>query len=307
MASYAEFFERATEFAPFPYQQRLGERDGLPSRLEAPTGSGKTAAIVLAWLWQRRRARPDLKGRTPRRLVYALPMRVLVEQVTGEIGGWLTRLGLRDEVGVHLLRGGYVDESWEARPEQDAILVGTQDQLLSRALNRGFGMSRFRWPMHFALLNSDAWWVLDEVQLMGAGLRTAAQLEGFRRRFGAYGPFGTTFMSATLRADWLATPDYAPDDEAVALDETDWAMPPLARRIEASKPLAPCPLEDPSEKALAEWVAETHRPATLTLVVVNRVKRCQAIARALRKASPAEILVLHSRFRPAERSGPKRP
>ena len=38
---------------------------------------------------------------------------------------------------------------------------------LSRALNRGYGMSRYRWPMHFGLLNNDCLWVLDETQLMG--------------------------------------------------------------------------------------------------------------------------------------------
>ncbi|HJK93225.1 MAG TPA: CRISPR-associated helicase Cas3' [Polyangiaceae bacterium LLY-WYZ-15_(1-7)] len=301
MSSYAEFFERATGFAPFPFQERLGERSGLPPRLEAPTGSGKTAAIVLAWLWQRRFAGPELQARTPRRLVYALPMRVLVDQVADEVRSWLSKLDLAEDVGVHVLRGGHVDESWEAAPERDAVLVGTQDQLLSRALNRGFAMSRFRWPMHFALLHNDAWWVLDEVQLMGAGLRTAAQLEGFRRRWSAYGPVGTTFMSATLRPEWLATPDHPAPEDAVALDTADWEKPALKRRTEASKPLARCPLESPKEKALAEWIAEQHRPGTLTLVVVNRVKRCQALAKALRKASKADVQVLHSRFRPAER------
>jgi hypothetical protein len=47
--------------------------------------------------------------------------------------------------------------------------------LLSRALNRGYGMSRYRWPMHFGLLNNDCLWVMDEVQLMGSGLTTSLQ------------------------------------------------------------------------------------------------------------------------------------
>ena len=69
---------------------------------------------------------------------------------------------------------------WDIYPEEDAILIGTQDMLLSRALNRGYGMSRYRWPMHFGLLNNDALWVMDETQLMGPGLSTACQLEAFR-------------------------------------------------------------------------------------------------------------------------------
>lgn len=50
------------------------------------------------------------------------------------------------------------------------VLVGTQDMLLSRALNRGYGMSRFDWPVHFGLLNQGCHWIVDEVQLMGPGL-----------------------------------------------------------------------------------------------------------------------------------------
>jgi CRISPR-associated endonuclease/helicase Cas3 len=53
--------------------------------------------------------------------------------------------------------------------------------LLSRALMRGYGMSRFGWPIDFGLLHTDALWVFDEVQLMSAGLTTSAQLDAFRR------------------------------------------------------------------------------------------------------------------------------
>jgi hypothetical protein len=43
-------------------------------------GLGKTAAAILAWLWRRRFATEQVRAQTPRRLVYCLPMRVLVEQ-----------------------------------------------------------------------------------------------------------------------------------------------------------------------------------------------------------------------------------
>jgi hypothetical protein len=39
---------------------------------------------------------------------------------------------------------------WDLHPEDPAIIIGTQDMLLSRALNRGYAMNRHRWPMHFA-------------------------------------------------------------------------------------------------------------------------------------------------------------
>jgi len=49
-------------------------------------------------------------------------------------------------------------------------------------------MSRFRWPVSLGLLNNDCLWVMDEVQLMGAGLTTTAQLQAFRDRLGTLLP-----------------------------------------------------------------------------------------------------------------------
>ena len=64
--------------------------------------------------------------------------------------------------------GGADAGGWHLYPEADAVLIGTQDMLLSRAMNRGYASPRARWPMEFGLLNQDALWVMDEVQLMDA-------------------------------------------------------------------------------------------------------------------------------------------
>jgi CRISPR-associated endonuclease/helicase Cas3 len=53
---FVNFFERATGIrsGPFDYQRRLAEDPECKSRLiNIPTGLGKTAAVVLAWLWNR--------------------------------------------------------------------------------------------------------------------------------------------------------------------------------------------------------------------------------------------------------------
>ena len=73
--------------------------------------------------------------------------------------------------------GGEEPDDWDRHPEADVILVGTQDLPLSRALNRGYAMSRYRWPLEFGLLNNDCLWVFDEVQLMGDALATSTQLQ----------------------------------------------------------------------------------------------------------------------------------
>lgn len=41
-----------TDFQPFEYQRRLAQEQGNgPDVLLVPTGLGKTAAVVLGWLW----------------------------------------------------------------------------------------------------------------------------------------------------------------------------------------------------------------------------------------------------------------
>ena len=86
--TFAEFFSGAFGGAtPFAYQRALAERD-WPDALIAPTGLGKTAAVVLAWLWKRATA-PDT---VPRRLVYCLPMRTLADQTHLNATQWLRRL-----------------------------------------------------------------------------------------------------------------------------------------------------------------------------------------------------------------------
>jgi len=102
MQAFNELFHMATGRTPHGYQARIA-RDGLPSVVQAPTGTGKTG-IILAWLW--RRFHEPHRDQTPRRLVYALPQRSLVEQVAGEAGRWLENLGLADEVALHVVMGG---------------------------------------------------------------------------------------------------------------------------------------------------------------------------------------------------------
>ena len=50
---YSDFFKKATGRSPFPYQDAVAQRVELPSIIQAPTGSGKTAAVILGWLWRR--------------------------------------------------------------------------------------------------------------------------------------------------------------------------------------------------------------------------------------------------------------
>lgn len=315
--SFDEFFERATRVGSYPYQRRLAGGDsGRPCaslRIHVPTGAGKTEAVLLAWLWNR-----IALGRRdwPRRLVYCLPVRVLVEQTAERAERILRNLELyverpsRDpsgaKISIRILMGGENDDEWDGYPERLAILIGTQDMLLSRALNRGYAMSRYRWPVHFGLLNNDALWVIDEVQLLGAGLATTAQLQAFRRRFGTFGGAATFWMSATMEPSWIETVDVEPAVDIpggpIELTDADFRDGRLLTRLDAPKPLTRARARIGETDALAKEILAAHRPESRTLVIVNTVRRAVQLYQALRKREPAASFVLvHSRFRPPDR------
>src|SRR5262245_7322079 len=259
-ATYDKFFSEA--FAgqqPFDYQRRLALDDPIPSLVNAPTGAGKTNTILGAWMW-RRLKKPDGVGR---RLIYCLPMRTLVEQTRDVARAAIKRLGFEDRSQVHVLMGGDLTGEWDSWPERECILIGTQDMLLSRALNRGYAMSRFRWPLHFGLLNNDCLWVFDEVQLMGDGLATAAQLAAFRERYKTYGVCHSLWLAHQLDQEWLKTVDFAPCIDALTaleLSEADRTAPSLVRRLKAVKKIAPAPGRCRTPEGLAEFVKASHTP-----------------------------------------------
>lgn len=294
--SFASVFATATDCRePFDWQRAFATAAQMPGLIRVPTGAGKTEGAWLGWLWRRRFAPVDMRQSTPRRLVYCLPMRTLVEQTVTRIEQQRDRLGL-DDLRVHQLMGGRVSRDWIDRPEDDAVLVGTLDQLFSRALMRGYGESRFRWPIDFGLLHSDCLWVLDEVQLFGEALATSTQLEGLRRALpAAPRPTMTVWMSATVAPDWLTTVDHPEPPHALELSDADRSGP-LGPRLTAQKVI------ERVEQIDAAMVIEAHRPGTLTLVVVNTVARARQLHRRLgRAAGDGEVILLHSRFRPGDR------
>ena len=324
--------------------------------IDIPTGLGKTAGVVMAWIWNRYRESEisNLKFETggsstpwPRRLVYCLPMRTLVEQTAESVDVWLWNLlkAYPENQDIRWLCGCIEDEpipdekdppnqrmrspivlmggedqspskrDWDLYPEKPCILIGTQDMLLSRALNRGYGMSRYRWPMHFALLNNDCLWVMDEVQLMGAGLETSSQLQGLRKSIGLTHTCSTWWMSATVAPERLKTLDFRSgflNLPIFQLTSDDSSHPQAQERMRASKSVVFSGLQLSETKAaditdyasaVAELVAKTHEPDSLSLVILNRVDRAQAVFSAL-ESSFADIphALIHSRFRPEDRA-----
>ena len=181
---------------PFRWQTRLLQRllDADPPRVvDIPTGLGKTSVMAL-WLIALAEG-----ARLPRRLVYVVDRRAVVDQATrfaerlrsnmpGELSA---RLGIDARAGLPIstLRGGFAgNRDWLEDPAKPAIVVGTIDMVGSRLLFEGYGVSRGMRPYHAGLLGVDALVLLDEAHLCPPFEALLRQVESHRD--GKLGPVG---------------------------------------------------------------------------------------------------------------------
>lgn len=260
-------------------------------------------------------------------------MRVLVEQTYGNISDWLKKLQIFGEPGqgkvsVHLLMGGSEDcdkATWAEFPEEDMILIGTQDMLLSAALNRAYATYPSQWPVHFGFLNVDTFWVMDEVQLMGSGRTTSVQLQHFFEKLGAGArqegemTFGrrSLWMSATLgqtnagMPEWMCTPEIKEENREFT------CYTPQPNELDATRLNAPKSVtheEDwtSNDPALHDAIVNEvcKRESRLVLIFVNTVRRARELKNALDEeiekqgclaGTKPEVNLIHSRFRKKDR------
>ncbi|MGJ5819870.1 type I-G CRISPR-associated helicase/endonuclease Cas3g [Paludibaculum fermentans] len=305
-----QWFQKITgHTSPHDWQRKLLALESCRSQIvRVPTGLGKTEGVLAAWSYHRI-CKADRNW--PRRLIWCLPMRTLVEQTEHVARELAARIPAEMRPEVFTLMGGQDSGEWFLYPERPAIIVGTQDMLLSRALNRGFASGRARWPVEFGLFNQDALWIMDEVQLMDVGLATSAQLQAFREQDHEK-QIRSTFtwwMSATVQPEWLTTTDTVPF-------HTGWIEDPC--RVEPEerlgslwttrKPLSTKTVDASDSALFARLILNGHNNIQLgglgkiSLVVCNTVDRAIAVYDALKQAGRTQQLELvHSRFRAAER------
>ena len=124
MNDYSNFFQsllpanRGRPLQPHPWQLALGRTADCGSRLiRIPTGLGKTEGVLGAWLYHAVYCR---RADWPRRLLWCLPMRVLVEQTAERaaslIDRWAATSDLQSEERpqVHVLMGGETPDRWSS-------------------------------------------------------------------------------------------------------------------------------------------------------------------------------------------------
>ncbi|HUN38219.1 MAG TPA: HD domain-containing protein [Trebonia sp.] len=191
---FAEMFRAAAGREPDQWLSAVAA-DGLPGFAELPPGAAKTE-VILAWLW--RRLHCDNSKNASRRLIYALPQGSVVEPAALDVREWLARLDLLDSVGLHVTMGSYAlsaGPDWREDMHQAAIVIGTTEYLVSKALNRALGLGAGLWPIDFALVTSGAHWVIHESRLSPQAAATMRQVHGATRRYPPAEPFGLTELT----------------------------------------------------------------------------------------------------------------
>lgn len=331
------FFQALHDRLPFPWQSRLAkqlcEQGHWPSALNLPTSSGKTAALDAALFHLiHEAAKPAGERRAPRRIYFAVDRRLVVDEayerskqvaerlknslgkddVLGSAAARLLELGgptTEEPLAVIRLRGGMpLERTFISNPLQPAIILTTVDQLGSRLLFRGYGVSSNMRPIHAALTAMDSLILLDEAHLSKPFLQTLAAIDRYR---------GEQWCEMPLKlpnaiVQMTATPNEA--QQTFGLQEDDYQHPLLMQRLACAKPadLLEIKAEDGGAwiKALADaalailggLVQESGQP--VIGIVANRVATARGVFELLDKRSDKsyEVILLTGRIRATDRN-----
>lgn len=327
---FEEFFRAVHGYSPLPWQTRLADHvvatGTWPRTLGIPTGLGKTSVIDIALFALLER--PDV---APRRIVLVVDRRVIVDQAATHAAHVLAQLvaaasavaqaaadrlralwgGTQEDAPfeVATLRGGMArEDAWAKRPDRPVVALSTVDQVGSRLLFRGYGVSERMAPIHAGLLGVDTLFLLDEVHLSVPFAETLEAIgERWRPFYASTGPnrWGVVQMSAT--------PHTAVGDAPFELDAADLCHPVVKKRVAAQKrvvlldEVAVSGSEPKRRGQFAEKVIQAVKGhladdgAWTVLVVVNRVDSARVIAAKAEAEEFARVVLLTGRMRPIDR------
>jgi CRISPR-associated endonuclease/helicase Cas3 len=265
---FAETFKTLTGYPPFPWQTALFDlfmKGKIPPSCNLPTGLGKTS-IIGVWLIALANGAP-----VPRRLVYVVNRRTVVDQTTDEVEKYRDRMHncrelvdrlldicchtpaipyRHEPVALSTLRGQFADNrEWSADPSRPAVICGTVDMIGSRLLFSGYGVGMKGRPLHAGFLGQDALLVHDEAHLEPAfqcliKAIEKEQCENERTEALPWPKLRIMELTATSRGG----------TDAFGLTKEDKENRIVNERINARKALRLHALKD--EKKLAEQVAE---------------------------------------------------
>ncbi len=257
----AQMLELPDGETAFPWQCSLERRFtsslGPFTALDIPTGLGKTS-VMAAWL-------AALVGgaAVPRRLVYIVDRRAVVDQATAEalkLRKWVDgnsaarmQLGLEERsLPISTLRGQFVDNrEWLEDPSAPAIVVGTVDMVGSRLLFEGYGVSRKMRPYHAGLLGADTLFILDEAHLVPPFEMMLHSVTADRDTFGPAAHLVGVVPDVKLIS--LSATGRQIDGEVIRLTDADLKHKVAGMRLAATKQLSF--IESDETKTLPEMLA----------------------------------------------------
>lgn len=234
----------------------------------------------------------------PRRLIWVVNRRVVVDQATDEAAKMVGRLETPElaevrasllrlhsgtagqPLGISTLRGQFADNAeWRYDPARPAVITGTVDMIGSRLLFSGYGCGFKSRPLHAGLLGQDALLVHDEAHLEPAFQSLIQSIQVEQKRAGDIRPLRTMQLTATARVRM----------SGFTLTEKDMAEGEIGVRVKARKGISFLAITSPKE--LASTVA-THALAfqdagVAVLVFVRRLADVDSIVRTLHKVSSA--------------------
>lgn len=330
------FFQALHDRLPFPWQSRLAkqlcEQGRWPKALNLPTSSGKTAALDAALFHLiHEAALPADQRHAPRRIYFVVDRRLIVDEAyerskqvaerlkdnigkDGVLGVAASRLlelaGEQAEqpLMVIRLRGGMpLERTFIRNPLQPAIILTTVDQLGSRLLFRGYGVSANMRPIHAALTAVDSLILLDEAHLSQPFLETLTAIDRYRGEQWCEKPL--KLPNAVVQM--TATPNE--DQQIFGLQEDDYRHPLLNQRLVCAKPAELLEIKATEEPSvLAKALADTALAILNDLpvideqpvigIVVNRVSTARSIFELLRKQTEnADTILLTGRIRATDR------
>lgn len=336
----------------YSWQRRLAERTvngSWPGAIDLPTGSGKTACIDIAIFALACQADRDANKRTAqRRVFFCVNRRVIVDEayqramriaeaiwqaernrgndkpVLREVAAALRSLagttadGNTPPLDVLELRGGiYRDNRWTRSVTQPTVICTTIDQLGSRLLFRGYGVSPEAAPIQAALIAYDSIILLDEAHISEPFRQTLEHVQRYldpqkwaEREIGAR-PVRIVPMTATL-------PKGVKASDVIRLDDEDRKNKSLEGRLITNKPAEMRVVKEIAGAAMEAATTLADGKPTAVGVIVNRVATAREIYHKLRGQHPGAIveLVIGS-MRPVDRDeqakrlrtlvGPERP
>lgn len=291
--TFASFFKSVHGCAPFPWQVRAAQHliEGNPDMTVAvPTAAGKTA-LIDAGIYAAAHG-------GPRRIAFIIDRRVVVDEAYQRtqriidrlsdptMSVWAEKLG---PMQVVRLRGGvHGDDDWVLYPDRLTVLISTVDQVGSRLLHRGYGVSPRMAPVHAGFVGNDALYIIDEAHLSGPFVETvnACRQQG-----------------ADIRLVTMSATPQAVDKKQLVLEEEDHNHPILKSRLSAAKiaelKMVPKGANEFTKSAV-ETATQMGQDRGVIGVVVNRVAMARKIWQALTRQKH-ETHLLTGRVRPYDR------